>query len=69
MSRSASADIGGSAGPGLLVVVQGSAGIQESVADPAVLGEEGRDVVAGLPGPADVSASFVVPKDRAQRRG
>ena len=50
----------GCTGPGLPVVVQGSACIVESVADPGVLGEEDGDVVASLPGYIDVPPGFLV---------
>ena len=54
--------VGVGAGSGLLEVVQGGAGIQEGVTDPAGTGQEQRDVVAGLPRSVDFSASFVVPE-------
>jgi hypothetical protein len=43
-----------------LVVVQGGAGIQQGVADPASIFQEQGDVVAGLPGSLDVAPGFVL---------
>jgi hypothetical protein len=51
---------GGAAGPDLLMVVQGGAGIQQGVTDAAVPGEEQRDVVANLPGRIYVFPRFEV---------
>ena len=58
MSRSASAASAAAPGPGLLEVAQGGASIQEGVIYAASIGEEGRKVVANLPGSVDVSAGF-----------
>src|SRR5580700_832615 len=52
--------LGGGAGPGLLVVVQGGARVVQRVADPAVSGEEERDVVASQPGGVGVPPGFAV---------
>jgi hypothetical protein len=48
------------AGPGLLEVAAGGAGIQKGVTNPAVIGEEERDAVAVLPGFIDVPLGFIV---------
>ena len=62
VSDEPSRSVGGAdcARPDLLEVAQGGPRILQGVADPMVPGEEGRDVVAGLPGSVDVSPGFVV---------